>query len=140
MGNDNVKEINPLQAWKILQSDPGAVLLDVRSRFEYEYVGHPEPSINVPWQEVPDWKTDPEFVARVRQKLGGLPGTAAESRTILALCRSGKRSMDAAVRLTENGFTNVINIAEGFEGKLDANGQRGKLNGWRYYGLPWRQG
>jgi hypothetical protein len=30
-------------------------------------------------------------------------------------------------------------VLHGFEGDLDAHRQRGKLNGWRYEGLPWEQ-
>jgi hypothetical protein len=34
---------------------------------------------------------------------------------------------------------NCINVTEGFEGDLDAEGHRGNLNGWRARGLAWRQ-
>ena len=137
-----IKEITPQQAWDILRTDPQAVLLDVRSRFEYEYVGHPTGSVNVPWQEVPDWKVDPEFVSKVKERLAALTenGNTPDTLTILALCRSGKRSMDAGLKLASSGFINVINIAEGFEGPLDGNGHRSKRGGWRYHGLPWKQG
>jgi hypothetical protein len=37
------------------------------------------------------------------------------------------------------GFSNVINVLEGFEGDLDQSHQRGKLGGWRMDGLPWEQ-
>lgn len=57
---------------------------------------------------------------------------------MLLLCRSGVRSVAAAQRATELGLQ-AYSILEGFEGDLDANGQRGKLNGWRYRGLPWQQ-
>ncbi len=139
---DEIKEIPPPAAWAILRSDKSSVLLDVRSRFEYEYVGHPESAINVPLQEVPDWRTDPDFASKVAHALNALPGRTgrAEHMTVLTLCRSGKRSMAAAKQLAESGFTSVINIAEGFEGDLDNNRQRGNLNGWRYHRLPWRQG
>lgn len=142
MSSMKIKEVNPQQAWDILNSDKSAVILDVRSRFEHEYVGHPESAINVPWKEVPDWKIDPEFVQKVRLQLKSLSGQAdpAEALTVLTLCRSGQRSMAAATRLAESGFTRVINIAEGFEGVLDSNGHRGTVNGWRYHRLPWRQG
>jgi hypothetical protein len=33
----------------------------------------------------------------------------------------------------------VFNVLEGFEGDLDDNYQRGRLNGWRTHGLPWVQ-
>ena len=45
----------------------------------------------------------------------------------------------AAKRATELGLT-AYNILEGFEGDPDDNGQRGKKGGWRFRGLPWRQG
>ena len=142
MSSTKIKEVNPLQASDLLRSDKMVVLLDVRSRFEYEYVGHPEPSINIPWQEVPDWKMDPEFVQKVRHQLKPLSGEAdpGDVLTVLTLCRSGKRSMDSAIRLADSGFARVINIAEGFEGVLDSQGHRGNVSGWRYRGLPWRQG
>jgi hypothetical protein len=34
----------------------------------------------------------------------------------------------------------AYNILEGFEGDPDAAGQRNRLGGWRFHGLPWRQG
>jgi len=142
MATNLINEISPMQAFELLRADKSTVLLDVRSRFEYEYVGHPEPAINVAWQEVPEWKVDPGFVCKVREALEALPGRVVppEQMSILAMCRSGKRSMAAAICLTENGFGSVINIIGGFEGDLDASGQRGNLNGWRYHRLPWRQG
>lgn len=140
--SQKINEISPPQAWDRLRSDPQAILLDVRSRFEYEYVGHPVDSVNVPWQEVPDWKVDPDFVSKVREQLAARAEneSSPESLTILALCRSGKRSMDAGLCLAASGFANVINVAEGFEGPLDGNGHRGKRGGWRFHGLPWKQG
>jgi hypothetical protein len=33
----------------------------------------------------------------------------------------------------------VIAVLEGFEGEIDAAGQRGKSGGWRFHGLPWLQ-
>ena len=142
MSSMKIQELDPLQAWEVLASDKSAVLLDVRSRFEYEYVGHPESAINVPWKEMPDWQIDPEFVQKVRQQLQPLSGQAdpAQTLTVLTICRSGQRSMAAATRLAESGFTRVFNIAEGFEGVLDSHGHRGAVNGWRYHRLPWRQG
>jgi rhodanese-related sulfurtransferase len=131
MSSNDIQELSPPQAYHRLLADKSAVLLDVRSRFEYEYVGHPETAINVAWQELPEWKVDPGFVDKVRQALEALPDRAVPPEQILIL---------AARKLAENGFVSVINIAEGFEGDLDAKGQRGNLNGWRYHRLPWRQG
>ena len=55
------------------------------------------------------------------------------------LCRSGVRSLAAGKKLAEHGYTDVTNIAEGFEGDKDAHNHRGHVNGWRYHGLPWEQ-
>lgn len=142
MNSIEIREVNPLQAWEILQTDSSSVLVDVRSRFEYEYVGHPETAINIPWKELPDWKQVTDFAEKVRQQLQALPGrtVAPEAMNVLLLCRSGQRSMAAAARLAECGFNRLVNIAEGFEGRLDDEGHRGTINGWRYHHLPWKQG
>jgi rhodanese-related sulfurtransferase len=63
---------------------------------------------------------------------------AAAGQKLLLLCRSGVRSIAAARRATELGLV-AYNILEGFEGDMDAQGQRGQLQGWRRRGLPWRQ-
>lgn len=130
-----VSEVNPKQAWKMLQDDPDAVLLDVRSKVEFDYVGHPVGAVHVPIQEAPDWQTDPEFAKKVIERLG----EASKEVTVLTLCRSGKRSMLAAQLLEQQGYRDTVNIAEGFEGDPDENRHRGNLNGWRFHGLPWEQ-
>lgn len=136
-----VNEVSPVEAFKMLQSDGGGVLLDVRSRVEFEYVGHPTDAVNVPWQDAPDWAVDPDFVVKVRGRLRELhgPNARVEELPVLALCRSGKRSMAAALALEEAGFKRVFNIAEGFEGERDRDGHRNTVNGWRRHGLPWVQ-
>jgi rhodanese-related sulfurtransferase len=55
------------------------------------------------------------------------------------LCRSGVRSHGAAQLATQAGYTRAMNILEGFEGDLDANGHRGTVGGWRKASLPWVQ-
>jgi len=134
-----IDEVNPVQAWEILNSNEPAVLLDVRSKVEFDYVGHPSGAVNVPWQEAPEWSVDPEFVDKVRVRLRELAQRPPEDITVLTLCRSGKRSLDAGIRLAESGFKRVLNIAEGFEGDLDEKKHRGTINGWRFYNLPWEQ-
>jgi len=130
-----VAEVNPKQAWNILREKPTAILLDVRSKVEFDYVGHPVDAVHVPLQEAPDWQTDPDFVQKVIERLG----ESSRDITILTICRSGKRSMLAAQLLEAQGYTHTANIAEGFEGDLDENRHRGNVNGWRFHGLPWEQ-
>jgi rhodanese-related sulfurtransferase len=138
---DTVNTLNPLEAWELVQSQARAVLIDVRSSMEYLFVGHPSGSVHVAWIDEPDWVVNPHFVTEVRKvMLGGVGleehGTDAP---VLLICRSGKRSLEAGKLLIENGFMEVYNIAEGFEGELDGQHHRSTTGGWRYHGLPWEQ-
>lgn len=129
-----IENRKPLQAWEFLQSNPDAVLIDVRTKIEFSFVGHPLGAIHVPWKEAPDWSLNSEFVDQVKS-------VAADSSTpVLLLCRSGQRSMEAAKTLEEAGYRHLINVDEGFEGALDEDKHRGTLGGWRFHGLPWEQG
>lgn len=136
-----IKEITPSQAWELTQSDNNAVIIDVRSSMEYEYVGHPIGAIHVAWKQPPRWQTEPEFVQHVCDALEAIrPGiNSKEDLQVLALCRSGARSQSAGETLLSNGFKNVYNILEGFEGDKDSSNHRNTLNGWRVHGLPWEQ-
>jgi len=136
-----IDEVKPPEAWHILQQDPRAVLLDVRSRVEFAYVGHPPGAVNIPWKDPPVAPVDPGFVDKVYAALERLNPQAEhiEELTILALCRSGARSRAAGEALQARGFKRVYNIAEGFEGDLDSNRHRGMINGWRAHNLPWEQ-
>ncbi len=135
-----IKEIKPPEAWEIIQANPDAVLLDVRSRMEYDYVGHVPESVFVALKEPPDWENDPDFVDKVKKALQArCPDKDSQDLTVLTLCRSGARSMMAAVELRSSGFKKVINVTEGFEGDKDENSRRSTINGWRFHGLPWLQ-
>lgn len=128
-----IENLAPRHAWDLLQQDEKAVLIDVRTKIEYAFVGHPLGAIHVAWKEAPDWQINPEFVAEIMHTVPdrGTP--------ILLLCRSGQRSLDAAVALEHAGYQRLINIEGGFEGPLDSNNHRGNLGGWRFCGLPWEQ-
>lgn len=136
-----IKEITPLEAWKILQTDPSSTLLDVRSTMEFEYVGHPLDALHIPWKEAPDWQVTPDFVDKVRtslQKKHGLT-RSVEELAVLAICRSGARSLSAVELLEREGFKQLYNVIEGFEGDRDTNNHRNTINGWRFHELPWQQ-
>lgn len=138
---DAVKTISPQEAWRIMQDDPRSVLVDVRSDMEYLFVGHPLGAIHIPWIDYPDWNLNPHFIAEVRKLiLGGISSQSEDGGVpILLICRSGKRSLDAAKALINNGFRDVYNIRDGFEGDLDEHHHRGSCGGWRFAGLPWEQ-
>jgi rhodanese-related sulfurtransferase len=138
VNDDNIGRRTPPEAWKILNEESGAILLDVRSKVEYDYVGHPPGAVHVAWKEYPDWKQNPGFVNDVRAALNERGGDDP-SRPILAICRSGARSLAAAKALANAGYQRLYNVEEGFEGDKDGNAHRGTINGWRFHGLPWEQ-
>lgn len=140
MTEHEVAQLDPLEAHALLAHDPAAVLLDVRSRMEFEYVGHPVGALNVPWSDWPEWKPDPAFPSAVHEALRGLGRNQPERTPVLLLCRSGGRSLAAARVLLRAGFEEVYNVREGFEGERNAERHRSSVNGWRFRGLPWEQG
>ena len=129
-----MQHLDPSAAHAFLQQRPEAVLLDCRTEIEHMYVGHPVGAEHVAWQEGPDWEIDPGFADKVRRVLKG-----DLARPVLLICRSGSRSVDAGEALEAAGFSNVINVLEGFEGPLDDDFHRGTQGGWRFRGLPWQQ-
>lgn len=108
-----------------------AVLVDVRSDAERDWVGQVPGAAAVAWKQWPGMAMNANFDAQ-------LSAAAPAGGTLVLLCRSGVRSIAAARRATELGFK-AYNILEGFEGDADGEGQRGKRGGWRFHGLPWRQ-
>jgi rhodanese-related sulfurtransferase len=128
-----IENLDPLQAWDLLQQNSDAVMVDVRTKVEHLFVGHPPGAIHIAWKEYPEWQINSKFVAEVKKEVPDL------NAPILLLCRSGQRSLDAAKVLEEAGYQLLINIVSGFEGSLDENKHRGNLDGWRSHGLPWEQ-
>ena len=129
-----MQNLAPVAAYAFLEANPEALLVDCRTEIEFMYVGHPQGAEHLAWQEAPDWEVDPGFADKVRQLVAGDLG-----RPVLLICRSGQRSLDAALALEAAGFRKVINVEEGFEGPLDDSHHRGTLGGWRHHGLPWQQ-
>jgi rhodanese-related sulfurtransferase len=134
-------DLSPTEAWERLAADPGAVLVDVRTRIEHALIGTPDLSALGREPVYVEWMTqqgpNPGFLPELRAKLAERGATVATP--LFFLCRSGGRSRMAAGELTAAGFTACYNVAEGFEGDLDARGHRNSVNGWKVRGLPWRQ-
>jgi rhodanese-related sulfurtransferase len=135
-------DISAQEAWRVLSENPDAVLVDVRTRAEWSYVGvadlgplGKEPLL-VEWQSFPSMSVNPGFADDVARALGD----DRRDAPVLFLCRSGARSRAAAVAMTAQGFVQSYNIAGGFEGDLDDHRHRGGRNGWKASGLPWVQG
>lgn len=120
----------------MLSNDPGAVLVDVRSMAEWNFVGVPDlTSIGkevrlVEWTSYPAGALNPEFVDHAT---GGI----RSDQHILLLCRSGARSHSAAEALKAAGYANSHNVSAGFEGPIGPD--RHRRGGWKEH-LPWIQG
>lgn len=122
--------ITPVETWELWNQAPGAKLVDVRTRAEWDWVGHIPGAIEIEWQSYPGGQPNPDFLAQLRRQVD-------PESLVMFICRSGARSHNAACLATEAGYTESYNVLEGFEGNVDASGQRGKLGGWRLAGLPW---
>ena len=108
-----------------------AVLVDVRSDAEREWVGFVPGAVPLAWKQWPGMAMNAQFD-------DGLRASVPAGSKVLLLCRSGVRSIAAAKRATELGLE-AYNILEGFEGNPDDKAHRGNTGGWRHRGLPWRQ-
>lgn len=135
------KPLSPKLAYQLIQDDPQALLVDIRSTMEFLFVGHPTGAIHVPWIDEPEWTVNPEFLTEIRKRLlGGAVCSPDEGcAPIVLICRSGKRSLEAGKALLEAGLPTVFHVDEGFEGELDEHHHRSTLGGWRFRGLPWEQ-
>jgi rhodanese-related sulfurtransferase len=123
-------DLAPELAWQWVQEGK-AVLVDVRTDAEREWVGFVPGALGLAWKQWPGMAINPQFDEGVKQ-------AAASGKPLVMLCRSGVRSIAAAQRATELG-AQAYNILEGFEGDPDGNAHRGHMGGWKFRGLPWKQ-
>ncbi|MBS0252678.1 MAG: rhodanese-like domain-containing protein [Proteobacteria bacterium] len=144
VGASGVEDVSVLETWKRLEADPKAVLVDVRTRAEWAFVGVPDLSnINrdvmlIEWQTFPDSRIAPDFIDRLTAALSA-KGVEKDTE-IFFICRSGGRSRMAAEAIAGAGYSKCRNVMEGFEGPLDAAQHRSQIAGWKFAGLDWLQG
>lgn len=124
--------LTPSEAFEVLQLAPGAKLVDVRTRAELDWVGRIPGAVEIEWNSYPGSVPNPHFLAQLKQQVD-------PESLVMFICRSGARSHAAALAASAAGYPDCYNVLEGFEGDKDANGQRGKIGGWRHAGLPWAQ-
>jgi rhodanese-related sulfurtransferase len=134
-----VPDVTADAAFAALRDDPDAVLVDVRTDAEWNFVGLPDLAelgkqpVLIPWQLYPTMQVNAAFAEHLRRA-----GVTAASK-VYYLCRSGARSLAAGQAAQAAGFPHAFNVADGFEGPVDAAGHRGTVAGWKAAGLPWRQ-
>ena len=87
-----------VQGFSALLTEPDVVVLDVRTPSEYAE-GHIEGAINID-------QFEDDFVQQVLQRVD-------KEKRVAVYCRSGKRSANAAGKLTTEGYT-CINLLGGF--------------------------
>ena len=140
-----VDELAPREAFDALNQSPNAAIVDVRTRAEWAFTGLPDvtsigkPLWTIEWVSFPTMAPNTTFLD---QLMDNAQGTLPDR--LFFICRSGHRSMAAAQSVAamcqdRNQSIHCTNIAEGFEGDLDAERHRGSRNGWKVHGLPWRQ-
>ena len=134
-----VENIAPAEVWTALRTDPDAQMVDVRTDAEWNFVGLADlseagktPAL-IPWQVFPSMSVNPSFIDQLRHA-----GFTPQGK-LYFLCRSGVRSYAAAQAAIAAGYPHAFNIADGFEGPVDAQGHRGVVSGWKATDLPWRQ-
>jgi len=140
------KYLTSKEAYDLWKAGPDKIkIIDCRIVEEYVFVGHAPMACNIPsklwtgkWNvetkqyDMPD---NPDFEAQIKAKFKA-------DDMIAITCRSGHRSAASVERLAKIGFTNVVNISDGFEGDALSNEEsyfNGKrvINGWKNSGAPW---
>jgi rhodanese-related sulfurtransferase len=97
MSDSNVKNVSGEEAYKIINEDKELIILDVRSKEEYDN-GH-----------IPGAKLLPVQVLSLR--IDELDEYI--DKPILVYCASGGRSPRAVETLIENEFTNIYHLSRG---------------------------
>ncbi|BAN22754.1 rhodanese-like domain-containing protein [Caballeronia insecticola] len=124
----------PAEAFELLQLDPRARLVDVRTRAELDWVGRPAIDgaqyAHIEWIRYPGSVPNAEFIEQLRQ-------VATPDTPVIFLCRSAARSKLAAVAAQKEGFGQAYDLLEGFEGDKNGQGHRKTVAGWCFRGLPW---
>jgi len=140
----HIDDVSVEDVWARLKEDPAALLIDVRTRAEWAFVGLPDLSeigkrvLTVEWQTSPETRVDAAFAQRLGEVLDA--ASADKDTELFFICRSGGRSRMAAEAMANAGYRRCRNVADGFEGPLDASRHRGQVAGWKAAGLAWVQG
>ena len=124
--------LTPAEAFEVWRNSPGAKLVDVRTRAEWDYVGRIPGAVEIELLTYPGGRPNPGFVAELAKHTD-------KAAPVLFICRSGGRSHNAALLALEAGYKDCYNVLEGFEGDRDESGHRNTKGGWRAARLPWTQ-
>lgn len=93
-GGNDYKRISMDEAVELMKEEKNYILLDVRTKEEYDG-GHIPTAINLPLSDI------------VSLPIPSLPD---KNQLILVYCRSGNRSRQASDKLVKLGYTNIVEI------------------------------
>jgi len=141
------KNITPSEAYELIKKAPqNTFLVDVRTRAEHQFVGHPVGAYLVPVNFLSstfkekgyELVENPDFSKNIMKRFN------SENDTLIFMCRSGGRSTMALNAAVKAGWPveRAYSIMGGFEGgkiknpNSAFNGQR-HGGSWRNEGLPW---
>ena len=158
------KQILSLEAYDMLNTVPETYLIDVRTRAEYQFVGHPINAYLFPYrfltQDLEKINDEHRYAFSKKNKkfIEQISKVFKKTDNLLIISSNGVRSALAAKELMGAGFKNIYDVENGFEGPefpffKDSNEQkfyrqlakRNKINGfnhkrhygWQWWGLPW---
>ena len=158
------KKILSIEAYDMMNTVPDTYLLDVRTRVEYQFVGHAIGAYLFPYMFITqEFGKNAEnygylFSAKNKDFIEEIIKVFKKTDNLLIICRDGTRSALAAKDLMNAGFKNVFDVEDGFEGApfptfRDSNrdkfyrqlAKRNKIYGfnhrrhygWQWWGLPW---
>ncbi len=158
------KKILSIEAYDMLNTVPDTYLIDVRTRAEYQFVGHPFKAYLFPYMFLTDKfaKEDDKYSYQLGPKnktfVQGISKVFKKTDNLLIISRDGTRSALAAKELIGADFKKIFDVIDGFEGpefptfedenrhkfyrqlakrnKIYGFGHR-RHYGWQWWGLPW---
>lgn len=139
--------VTPTQAYEMMKKDPNnTFLVDVRTRIEYQDIGHPVGAYNIPWKFYTTNVGEKGYTKVVNKNFcNDLKARFnPETDTLLMICRSAARTIASSTAAVDCGFKadKVFNVLAGFEGDKVKDkdspyyGKR-RVAGWRLENLPW---
>ena len=161
------KKILSIEAYDMLNTVPDTYLIDVRTRAEYQFVGHPINAYLFPFMFLTqefvkqDGKHGYRHDAKNKAFVQEIGKVFKKTDNLLIICQDGTRSALACKALIDAGFEKVYHVEDGFEGPIfptfkDSNrhkfyrqlAKRNKIfgfnqrrhYGWQWWGLPWTYG
>ena len=116
-----IKHIKSSEIKKFIENNSNTVLLDVRTKDEWETVGKPDTKDLGIKSFFITISQDQSFLDNVKQNIN-------KDNQVLVMCAAGGRSIIAANLLANEGYK-TLNVSDGFSGN-------GEDPGWKNLGLP----